>query len=177
LAVEKHSSLGEEILICGDPTHPEVQGIIGWCKGTYQVIQTEEDARNYHILSKNNVFMVVQTTFDHKKFQKMVEIIEEKGYNLTKLDTVCLSTHERQEEARKLAKEVDLMLVIGSKSSSNSQKLYEICRQSCERTYFVQNEMDLKEEWFVGVEYVGITAGASTPKNIIQEVQNYGRKF
>jgi len=176
-AVAEHSKKGEEILVCGDPLHPEVEGIVGWCNGPVQVIQTEEEAKKYTSSANLPICMVVQTTFNHKKFQKIVEIIEKKDYNLTKLDTVCLSTHERQEEARKLAKNVDLMLVIGSKASSNSQKLYEICSSNCEKTYFISDKADLQAAWFDGVENVGITAGASTPKNIIQEVQNNVRKF
>ncbi|MCI8356714.1 MAG: 4-hydroxy-3-methylbut-2-enyl diphosphate reductase, partial [Lachnospiraceae bacterium] len=108
-------------------------------------------------------------------FQDIVEIFEQKGYNGIVVNTICNATEVRQTEARKIASQVDVMIVIGGNQSSNTQKLYEICRQECENTYFIQTLDDLHLELPESVRLVGITAGASTPNNIIEEVQNYVR--
>ena len=114
--------------------------------------------------------IVSQTTFNYKKFQDLVEKFLKKGYDISVLNTICNATQERQSEARRIASEVDAMIVIGGKSSSNTQKLYEICRRECENTYYIQTVDDLEPESVSSVRSVGITAGASTPKNIIKEV-------
>ena len=116
-----------------------------------------------------------QTTFNYNKFQDLVEIISEKGYDISVLDTICNATEERQTEARKIAAESDLMIVIGDKHSSNTQKLYEISKKECANTYYIQTPVDLDSEMFQCSSYVGITAGASTPKKIIEEVQEHVR--
>ena len=105
----------------------------------------------------------------------MVEILKEKGYNGSVVNTICNATEVRQTEARKIAAKVDVMIVIGGNHSSNTRKLYEICRQECENTYFIQTLDDLHLDLPKSVRLVGITAGASTPNNIIEEVQNYVR--
>ncbi len=105
----------------------------------------------------------------------MVEIISEKGYDRVVLNTICSATEKRQKEAETLAGQVDAMIVIGGKNSSNSRKLFEICREKCQNTYFIQTKDDLEDSAFQSFGYVGITAGASTPNNIIEEVQKYVR--
>ena len=107
----------------------------------------------------------------NNKFKDLVEIISEKNYNISVLNTICSATKERQKEAESIAKEVEAMIVIGDKHSSNSQKLFEICGNACENTYFIQTLDDLDIEQLKSVKTVGITAGASTPRNIIEEVQ------
>ena len=119
---------------------------------------------------------MAQTTFNYKKFQELVEIIQKKGYirDIRVLNTICNATEERQNEAASLAETSDIMIVIGGRSSSNTQKLYEICKEECENTYYIQTAADLHLE--AGhIDNVGITAGASTPKKIIEEVQKYVR--
>lgn len=113
-----------------------------------------------------------QTTFNYKKFKDIVEIIEKKRYDITVLNTICSATKERQEEAYDIAKRVDAMIVIGDKRSSNTRKLFEICSNACADTYYIQTLDDLDMNQLGSVETVGITAGASTPNNIIEEVQN-----
>ena len=113
-----------------------------------------------------------QTTFNYNKFKDLVEIISEKGYDISVLNTICNATRERQTEARSIAKEVDAMIVIGDKHSSNTQKLYEICSRECHNTYYIQTLDDFDMNQLRSVESVGITAGASTPNKIIEEVQN-----
>ncbi len=178
--VKEFSADGYEIVIIGSSTHPEVEGIKGWCDPAHTAILCDrEDAVKYTPPKGKKICIVAQTTFNYKKFQELVEIIQEKGYdnNIRVLNTICNATEERQNEARQLAKASDIMIVIGGKSSSNTQKLYEICAEKCSNTYYIQTAADLEinPAQTVHIDNVGITAGASTPKKIIEEVQKYVR--
>ncbi len=104
-----------------------------------------------------------------------MKFLPKKGYDRIVLNTICNATQERQEEARVLASEVDAMIVIGGRHSSNTQKLYDICRNECKNTYYIQTLVDLETKPFQSISHVGITAGASTPNNIIEEVQKHVR--
>ena len=179
--VEKESKAGSHIVIIGDPDHPEVVGICGWCIGSYTVICTKQDALDFVPPESKNVCIVSQTTFNYNKFKDLVEILSKKRYDntvlniLNILNTICNATEERQREAKSIAGEVDTMLVVGGRHSSNTQKLFEICKKECENTYYIQTPVDLDSEMFHHSSYVGITAGASTPKKIIEEVQEHVR--
>ena len=173
--VEKESGAGRKIVIIGNAGHPEVEGIMGWSKEPATVIETLEEARLFTCKEDAGICIVSQTTFNYNKFQDMVEIFMEKGYNVIVVNTICNATEERQTEAGEIAAKVDVMIVIGGKHSSNTRKLYEICRQECANTYFIQTLEDLHLDLPKSVRLVGITAGASTPNNIIEEVQNYVR--
>ena len=173
----EHTALGEHVIIAGDPAHPEVRGIMGWCKDNVSVLKEPEDASSFTFPAGSKVCIVSQTTFNLKKFKIIVENIKNRGYNTTVVNTICNATKDRQEEAAALSGRADLMLVIGSPNSSNSQKLYSICQERCNHTYFIQTADDLQGKWFQDVKCVGITAGASTPKKIIKEVQTNVRKF
>ena len=108
----------------------------------------------------------------------MVEIISKKGYNVSIRNTICNATEERQTEARAIASKADAMIVIGGRSSSNTRKLYEICKSECDDTYYIQTLRDLDLYKFNSEGCIGITAGASTPNNIIEEVySNVRAKF
>ena len=173
--VEKESGKGKQIIIIGNDSHPEVEGIKGWCKNKAIVIESTVQAQKLVLPENQKVCTVSQTTFNYNKFQDMVEILKEKGYNGSVVNTICNATEVRQTEARKIAAKVDVMIVIGGNHSSNTRKLYEICRQECVNTYFIQTLDDLHLDLPKSVRLVGITAGASTPNNIIEEVQNYVR--
>ncbi|MCI6429455.1 MAG: 4-hydroxy-3-methylbut-2-enyl diphosphate reductase [Lachnospiraceae bacterium] len=173
--VEKESKNGCHIVIIGNDNHPEVEGIKGWCQGPVTVISTEEEAENLEIFDEKKVCIVSQTTFNYNKFKDLVEILEKKRYDKIVLNTICSATEERQLEARQIACEADTMIVIGGRHSSNTQKLYEICRKECKNTYYIQTLVDLDTRPFQCIGCVGITAGASTPNNIIEEVQKYVR--
>ncbi len=176
-AVDEHSKAGEHIIIIGNPEHPEVRGIVGWINGdNYTVIPDEKSAFNFSVNIQTSVCIVSQTTFNHNKFQELVEIIKQKGYHIIVLNTICDATNKRQVEAAEIASQVDAMLVIGSKNSSNTQKLYEICKTSCNDTYYIQTADDFQLSDLSSIESVGITAGASTPNNIIEEVQKKCQK-
>ena len=179
--VERESTAGKQILIFGDPNHPEVKGICGWCNGPYTVLDSREEAENFVPPDGKEICIVAQTTFNYNKFKELVEILSKKRYdnnvlNISNiLNTICNATEERQKEAKNIAGEVDTMLVIGGRYSSNTQKLFEICKEECGNTYYIQTPVDLDSEMFQCSSYVGITAGASTPKKIIEEVQEHVR--
>ena len=183
--VRRESEEGKFIVIIGDPSHPEVQGIRGWAGEEAAIVQIPEDIEKLSEKveaffskiendSKNpdkKLCVVAQTTFNYNKFKDLVEIIAEKSYDIIVLNTICNATKERQKEARRIAEEVDAMIVIGDKHSSNTRKLFEICAKACKDTYYIQTLDDLNLNQLGSVETVGITAGASTPNNIIEEVQ------
>ncbi len=169
--VREHSGRGEEIVIIGNDGHPEVEGIKGWCLGRVTVIGSEEDARQFRHETGHRLCIVCQTTFNYKKFDKLVEIISEMSYDeMDILNTICSATEERQSEARGIAAKVDSMIVIGGSHSSNTRKLFEICQMECEHTYYIQTLKDLDIRLLPSRGCVGITAGASTPNNLIEEV-------
>ena len=171
--VAEKSAEGSYIVIVGNGEHPEVQGIRGWAGEQVTVVQTPEDAERFELPDKDQkVCIVAQTTFNYNKFNELVEIISKKRYDIVVLNTICNATKERQTEARQIAARVDAMVVIGDKRSSNTQKLFEICKEECLNTYYIQTLDDLDINQLRSVESVGITAGASTPNKIIEEVQN-----
>mgnify|MGYP000058241219 FL=1 len=171
--VAEESAKGSHIIIIGNSSHPEVEGIKGWAGKDVSVIQSTEEAERFELENKTKkVCVVSQTTFNYNKFKDLVEIISKKRYDIIVLNTICSATKERQEEARNIAERVDAMIVIGDRRSSNTQKLFEICRNACADTYYIQTLDDLDTNQLRSVETVGITAGASTPNNIIEEVQN-----
>ncbi len=166
---------GNQIVVVGNASHPEVIGIRGWVDGPSYAVENADDARNLSINKDIPVFIVAQTTFNTNKFKELVEIIKNKGYNVNVVDTICNATKERQESAGEIAQQADVMLVIGGKNSSNTQKLFDICAKHCPSTYHIQGVEDLNFDLPKAASLVGITAGASTPNNIIEEVQNYVR--
>jgi 4-hydroxy-3-methylbut-2-enyl diphosphate reductase len=173
--VEEESKKGKEIVIIGNDKHPEVEGIKGWSTTKATVVESVEEAQNYVPKTDGEICVVSQTTFNYNKFKDLVEIFSEKGYSISTVNTICNATEERQTEARQIAREVGAMIVIGGKQSSNTRKLYEICSEECENTHFIQTLDDLNLALPKSIPCVGITAGASTPNNIIEEVQNYVR--
>ncbi len=174
--VAEHSANGEQIIIFGTNTHPEVLGIMGWSATPCIVIANEEEAKEFYYNKEDTLCIVAQTTFPYKKFQYMVDILTKKGYNIRAFNTICNATEERQREAAEIAKKVDLMLVIGGKNSSNSAKLFQICKEICPETIFLQTAEDLDLSGFLSIDKIGITAGASTPNYIIKEVQTKCQK-
>jgi len=173
--VEREGKNGRHIIIIGNPDHPEVEGIRGWCTGPVTVISTKEEAEKTEFSEETKLCIVSQTTFNYNKFQDLVEILAKKRYDRLVINTICSATEERQLEAQQIACEVDTMIVIGGRHSSNTQKLYEICRKECKNTYYIQTLVDLDTRPFQCIGCVGITAGASTPNNIIEEVQKHVR--
>ncbi|MEE0854467.1 4-hydroxy-3-methylbut-2-enyl diphosphate reductase [Eubacterium ventriosum] len=170
------SNNGKTIIIIGNDNHPEVEGIKGWVNGEVIVINKEEQIEKLSLPEQTKACIVSQTTFNHNKFKYLVEIIRKKGYDITVVNTICNATHVRQVEAQKISSKVDGMIVIGGKNSSNTQKLYDICRNECKNTFYVQTVKDLNLHELKSLKSIGITAGASTPKNIIEEVRTECQK-
>ena len=179
--VDEEGRKGRHVVIIGSADHPEVQGIMGWASGPVTVVHTAEEAESFVPENGKPISIVAQTTFNYNKFKDLVEILCKKRYDnnvlniLNILNTICNATEERQREAKNIAGEVDTMLVVGGRHSSNTQKLFEICKKECGNTYYIQTPVDLDSEMFQCSSYVGITAGASTPNKIIEEVQEHVR--
>jgi len=181
--VKEHYAAGERIIITGTKTHPEVQGILGQISGDASVVENTDEA--YALADDPAVrnaseegcrfCLVSQTTFNTEKFKDIVDIFKKKLYYVTVVNTICNATQLRQKEALALSRECDAMIVIGGKHSSNTAKLYDICSKECSATYFIESLDDLNETIDQSVRCFGITAGASTPKTIIQEVLKYVR--
>ena len=173
--VSVQSGKGKTVVIIGNPEHPEVMGIKGWGDENTYAVENIEQFINLGLKKDEEIIIVAQTTFNHKKFQEIIDKISLLGYDVRCFNTICNATQERQAEAKKIASNVDAMIVIGDKKSSNTGKLVEICQEECKNTVFIQTLEDLNYDALLSVDSVGITAGASTPKHIIEEVQNIVR--
>jgi len=165
--VEEYYNKGYNIIIVGDDKHPEVIGINGWCNDTAII---SKDGENIDAI-KSKVCVVSQTTEKQSNWEKVLNRIISLAKEIVAFNTICNATEERQESANKLSKEVDLMIVLGGYNSSNTTKLYEICKKNCENTYHVE-KVDLSLLNMIGnenINKIGITAGASTPEYVIEE--------
>ena len=158
---------GFKVIIIGEQEHPEVKSIKEWAGENSLVLDTEEKARNVAFVPRLGI--VAQTTFSAEAFTKIVSILIEKSYDIRILRTICTATDKRQSAAIKLAKDVDMMLVIGGRNSANTTRLAQLCTAHCV-TYHIETVDELQDEWFNNIKKIGITAGASTPDWIIKEV-------
>ncbi len=173
--VKAHYSEGEKIIVTGTLTHPEVMGILGQINNDAVVVENIEEAKRLLLKNDDRYCIVSQTTFNLQKFNEIVEFFGEKLYYVNVVNTICNATQLRQREAYELSRECDAMIVIGGRNSSNTAKLYDICHRACAATYYIGSIEDFDEVFDSSVHCVGITAGASTPKTIIQEVLKYVR--
>ena len=173
--VSEESEKGREIIIIGDKDHPEVVGIISFSGSAVSCIRSEAEADSYVDSTGRSKCIVAQTTFNLRKFNNIVEILNKKCYDVHTVNTICNATEQRQTEALEIASRADAMIVIGGRHSSNTRKLYEICSERCADTRFIQTVDDLDIDSLKDVNCVGITAGASTPNYIIEEVQKHVR--
>ena len=167
--VKENYDNGKKIILIGDKNHPEVIGINGWCKNTAITIKTIEEAEVLELNNDKSYCAVAQTTMNLEVYRKIVEILKTKADDIEFNNTICSSTKARQEAARELASEMDCMIVIGGKHSSNTQKLVGICKEVCP-TFAIETRDDLDVEEIKKYENVGITAGASTPDWIIDDI-------
>jgi len=172
--VEEMSEKGYTILIAGDKSHPEIVGIMGFCCGEVFTFKTSDElaqlCNKYPEIISNPVCLVAQTTFDVEEFKKSLKIFKKLCTNSIFFDTICNATSQRQLDADKLAEQSDLMIVIGGRHSSNTNKLYDICKRRCDRTFLIETADELNHISFREDDKIGITAGASTPASIIKEV-------
>ena len=171
--VQKAELEGRLPVIIGTPTHPEVQGIAGWCDAC-QVFAEPEELENWakNLPSGENlpICLVSQTTSTESLWKICCEIAKKQFTNLKIFDTICKATESRQNEAASLSKISQAMVVVGDADSSNTKRLAMICREHCDRVALVDNARELDPAFFCGAKDVGITAGASTPAWIIKEV-------
>ena len=168
--VEKYSNSGYKIIVIGDKNHPEVKGIVSYANNDIYVIINEEDIKALNIDKSANIFVVFQTTTNALNAQKLVDILKDLFYNISLVNTICNATENRQKEVVELAKNSDVMLIIGSANSSNSKKLYEISKSFCKNTYFLNSKDEIKNISFNNNEKIGVSAGASTPEYLIEEI-------
>jgi len=162
------SNEGYLLVLVGEADHPEVQGIVSYAPGEVQIVATPEEAEGLPKGKKLGV--VAQTTQSLENFSEIVSVCLSKTKELRVFNTICDATSVRQEEARRIASQVDLMLVIGGFNSANTSRLAILCREQQSQTHHIETSDQLKPEWFVGKHKVGITAGASTPRWIIEDV-------
>lgn len=165
--VENYSDLGYNIIIAGDKKHPEIKGIVSRINSNFYVIDNEKDALN--IKNLKNLLIISQTTFIYDKFKRICDIILDNNENVIIEDTICNATKNRQLCAIQLAKKSDIMIVLGSESSSNCSKLYQVCKEVNPKTFFVDSINDIDKSLLKSQYYIGITAGASVPDSIIKE--------
>lgn len=165
MKVKEYYDLGYGILIVGDKDHPEVIGINGWCNNTAIISKGDELLQNL----PKKIFVVSQTTEKQCNFDKVLDMVSDKCSEVVALNTICNATEVRQKAANDLSKEVDTMVVIGGYNSSNTTKLYEICKKNCKNTIHVENAGEIPMEFINKANKIGITAGASTPDWIIKE--------
>lgn len=167
--VSEHYQKGYKIIIVGDKNHPEVKGINGWCNNEAIVAWSNDDIADEN-LGEMSVCVVAQTTINKNIFMQIVQNIKNTCQNPIIFDTICRTTKDRQAETELLAQRSDLMLVIGGHESSNTAKLFEISKRHCADTFFVECFEDIPQDIFLKNKKIGITAGASTPSSIIEEV-------
>jgi 4-hydroxy-3-methylbut-2-enyl diphosphate reductase len=169
--VKKMSVEGYSILIFGDSDHPEVKGVQSYAEfqDDVHIVLEPSDLENI-IFKKNKIATVAQTTKKKEKYLEIVNYLILKNKEVRVFNTICDATFENQDAARELSKEVDIMIVIGGKNSSNTKQLHSICLENCKDSYLIENENELNNSWFINKKLCGVTAGASTPDWIIQQV-------
>lgn len=174
--VKDNSREGKVVLIAGDENHPEVQGIVGHCEGEHYIFKNHEDLekllKKLENIENISICVVAQTTYDVKEWKNCLKLLKKVYTNAKIFDTICSATSIRQSEAEKLASISDIMVVIGGRQSSNTAKLFSVCKSKCERTYLIESAIELDDIALIDADIIGITAGASTPARIIKEVFN-----
>ena len=170
-AAENFSRASYFVVILGDRQHPEVEGIISYIDGEYAVISSTLEAMN--LTKKEKIGYLAQTTQDRKLFMSIKDILSLKCNELKVLDTICNATYLRQKDAKEVAEKVELMLIVGGQNSGNTNRLLQICSEICKRSYLIESVKDLKNINFQGINNVGVSAGASTPNYLINELIEY----
>ncbi|HHU70162.1 MAG TPA: bifunctional 4-hydroxy-3-methylbut-2-enyl diphosphate reductase/30S ribosomal protein S1 [Thermoanaerobacterales bacterium] len=171
LKAEQLSKEDYKVIIFGDPSHPEVEGINSYCENKAEIVQSLDELKEANLIDINNkIGIIAQTTANNDEWNKIVKYLKENKPTVKIFNTICDATSQRQKAAKELASAVDLMIVVGGYNSSNTRKLTEISKSICEETYQIENAKELNIEWFKNKKKIGITAGASTPDWIIKEV-------
>ncbi len=169
--VEEYFHKSYKIIIIGNKMHPEVEGINGWAHHECLIVKDLEELKLLNLEKKDTQYLLVaQTTYKKEVVEEVVLYLKNEGYHYKYINTICNATKERQEEAVEIAQKVECMFVIGSSYSSNTLKLYEVCKQYCKESYCIAQADELNLETIKSYSTIGITAGASTPSSIIEEV-------
>lgn len=172
---EKMSNEGYAIIIFGDEMHPEVKGVMSYCQTMPLVVENLEALKNAKIPDK--VVLISQTTKNIELFLEIADFLIRQCSECRVFNTICNATFDNQESARNLAKEVDIMIIVGGKNSSNTKQLYNISKEYCQDCYLVEDYQELQKEWFSSKKLCGVSAGASTPNwiidKIVQTIQKY----
>jgi len=177
--VEEMSQEGYSIVIFGDKDHPEIKGVVSYAIDPEDafIILEEEELESLPLKSK--IALVSQTTKKPEDFLKIVNALILKQKEVRVFNTICNATFENQDAAAELAKRADIMIVIGGKHSSNTKQLHSICKRNCIDSYLIENETELDPKWFEGKELCGISAGASTPdwvvQNVIDKIESFNK--
>jgi 4-hydroxy-3-methylbut-2-enyl diphosphate reductase len=161
---------GTQIVMIGEKNHKEVKGIFEWASKKAILIETDEDLCGFVADPKKKLAILSQTTQDQEFVQRAAENIKKKYPQAEIVDSICMTTHHRQSEISELAQKNDVVVVIGSPESANSNRLWEIAERINPKSYFIEKVDGLDEKWFIGAKNVAVTAGASTPEWIIDEV-------
>ncbi|GAD19213.1 4-hydroxy-3-methylbut-2-enyl diphosphate reductase [Helicobacter fennelliae] len=171
--VEKISQEGYQIIIFGDITHPEIKGVMSYAKNQDNtiVISDLQALKQQKIYQK--VALISQTTKQIEKFNEIASYLITKCHEVRIFNTICNATFDNQQSARELSLEVDVMVIVGGKTSSNTKQLFMIAKENCKDSYLVEDEKEIQKEWFYGKKICGITAGASTPDWIVQKVKEH----
>jgi len=166
-AMELHRD-GYTVVIVGDKDHPEIRGILGYIQDEGYAVKTVEEARQLPALQRIGV--IAQTTISPRKYQQVIEALRERAPEVKVCETICDATEENQKAVRSLSREVDLLLVIGGRHSANSNKLVEAAREHCPASFLIETSSEIDPALLRGVRRVGVSAGASTPDWMIQQV-------
>jgi small subunit ribosomal protein S1 len=158
---------GYKIIVVGDPSHPEVKGTLSHVPGAW-CIETVEDVAK--LPRGSRVGVVVQSTYSRERFSDIVKTLSEKYYEVRAVNTICTDTNNRQSEALRLAEEVEVMVVVGGKTSANTKHLAELAESHGARSYHIEGPDELQPQWFEGVGVAGLMSGASTPGWLVDQV-------
>jgi 4-hydroxy-3-methylbut-2-enyl diphosphate reductase len=173
--VEEMSREGYDVVIFGDVKHPEIKGVMSYAEGPVYAVLSVEELEKIHL--KERVAVVAQTTRKIEEYNKIINYLVPRHKEVRVFNTICNATFENQDAARELAQKADVMIVIGGKQSSNTKQLYSICKTYCPDSYHVESKDELEKSWFENKKICGITAGASTPEWIIEEIIGKIREF
>lgn len=165
---EKLRAEGYKIVVVGDANHPEVKGTLSHVPGAWCISHPEDVAS---LPRASRVGVVVQSTWSGTQFSEIVRRLSAKYYEVRAVNTICTDTHNRQTEATTLAREVEVMVVVGGKSSANTRHLKELAEQNNATAYHIEGPDELKAEWFSGVATAGLMSGASTPGWLVDEIE------
>jgi len=167
---QEMSEKGYDVVIFGDETHPEIKGVKSYATNGAKVVKNVEDLEGLKF--NERIALIAQTTRKVEDYMTVANYLIPRYKEVRVFNTICNATFENQDAVRKLSKEADVMIVIGGKNSSNTKQLFNISYENCHNSYHVEDENELNAEWFRDKKHCGVTAGASTPDWIIQNVIN-----